>query len=87
MCSICLPSPNTFDLPLYRNVYILQCIMFHTVMPLVMMKFVLQNGWSPLHTASFNGHLDIMRELIEAGVSISQTNKVGTVLVRVSLHN
>ena len=24
-------SPNTFDLPLYRNVYILQCIMFHTV--------------------------------------------------------
>ena len=31
MCSMCLPSPNTFDLPLYRNVYILQCIMFHTV--------------------------------------------------------
>ena len=46
-----------------------------------MMTFVLQDGWSPLHIASFNGHLDIVRALIEAGASISQANKVGTVLV------
>ena len=46
-----------------------------------MMTFVLQDGWSSLHIASFNGHLDIVRALIEAGASISQTNKVGTVLV------
>ena len=46
-----------------------------------MMTFVLQDGWSPLHVASFNGHLDIVRALIEAGASISQANKVGTVLV------
>ena len=46
-----------------------------------MMTFVLQTDWSPLHSAGFNGHLDIVRALIEAGASISQTNKVGTVLV------
>eukprot|EP00731_Ephydatia_muelleri_P033232 Em0026g52a len=33
-----------------------------------------QDGWSPLHIASYNGHLDI---LIEAGASISQANKDG----------
>ena len=52
--------------------------MFHTV---VMMTFVLQYGWSSLHSASFYGHLDIVRALIEAGANISQTTKVGTVLV------
>ena len=46
-----------------------------------MMTFVLQGGWSPLHRASLNGHLDIVRALIEAGASISQATKVGTVLV------
>ena len=46
-----------------------------------MMTFVLQDGWSPLHIASLNGHHDIVRALIEAGASISQANKVGTVLV------
>ena len=46
-----------------------------------MMTFVLQNGWSPLHRASFYGHLDIVRALIEAGANISQVDKVDTVLV------
>ena len=46
-----------------------------------MMTFVLQNGWSPLHVASFYGHLDIVRALTEAGANISQATKVGTVLV------
>ena len=46
-----------------------------------MMTFALQDGWSPLHIASFFGHLDIVRALIEAGANISQVNKVGTVLV------
>ena len=46
-----------------------------------MMTFVLQNGWSPLHIASFNGHLDIVRALIEAGANISQVDKVGTVFL------
>ena len=45
------------------------------------MIFALQNGLSPLHVASFNGHLDIVRALIEAGANISQANKVGTVHV------
>ena len=44
-----------------------------------MMTFVLQNGWSPLYRASLNGHLDIVRALIEAGANISQANKVGSV--------
>ena len=40
------------------------------------MTFVLQNGWSPLYIASFNGHLDVVKTLIEAGASVNQTNKV-----------
>ena len=46
-----------------------------------MMTFILQDGWSPLYSASLNGHLDVVRALIEAGASISQANKVVTVLV------
>ena len=52
-----------------------------------MMTFVLQNGWSPLYRASLNGHLDIVRALIEAGANISQATKVGTVLVNQSHFN
>ena len=44
-----------------------------------MITLVLQNGSSPLHIASFNGHLDVVRTLIEAGANISQVNTVGTV--------
>ena len=50
---------------------------FHvTVQPLVMMTFVLQNGWSPLFTASLNVHLDVVKTLLEAGANINQVNKV-----------
>ena len=28
-----------------------------------MPTFVLQNGWSPLKTSSFNGHLDVVKAL------------------------
>lgn len=41
-----------------------------------MMTFVLQDGWSPLNVASFNGHLDVVKTLMEAGASINQANKV-----------
>ena len=48
---------------------------FHlTVQPLVMMTFVLQ--WSPLFVASRNGHLDVVKTLLEAGANINQANKV-----------
>ena len=47
-----------------------------TVQPLVMMTFVLQDGRSPLYTASFNGHLDVVKTLMEAGANINQANKV-----------
>ena len=45
--------------------------------PLVMMTFVLQVGRRPLYIASFNGHLDVVKTLLEAGANIHQTNKVG----------
>ena len=42
-----------------------------------MMTFVLQDGWSPLHKASYKGHLDIVKTLIEAGANVNQAaNKV-----------
>ena len=50
---------------------------FHvTVQPLVMMTFVLQNGCSPLYIASLNGHVDVVKTLLEAGASINQATKV-----------
>ena len=50
---------------------------FHvTVQPLVMMTFVLQDGWRPLFTASANGHLDVVKTLLEAGANINEATKV-----------
>ena len=45
--------------------------------PLVMMTFVLQDGRRPLYIASLNGHLGVVKTLMEAGANISETNKVG----------
>ena len=42
-----------------------------------MMTYVLQDGWSPLYAASCNGHLDVVKTLLEAGANINQVNKVG----------
>ena len=47
------------------------------VKPLVMMIFVLQYGWSPLIAASYGGHLDVVKTLIEAGANVNHTSKVG----------
>ena len=50
---------------------------FHmTFQPLVMMTFVLQDGWKPLHAASCKGHLDVVKTLLEAGANINQATKV-----------
>ena len=50
---------------------------FHvTVQPLVMMTFVLQDGCSPLYIASLNGHVDVVKTLLEAGASINQAKEV-----------
>ena len=46
------------------------------VQPLVMMTFVLQDGWSPLYIASSKGDLDIVKTFIEAGASVNQADKV-----------
>eukprot|EP00731_Ephydatia_muelleri_P037899 Em0594g1a len=50
-----------------------------------MMTFVLQNGWSPLHCASFNGNLDIVRALIEAGANISHAHKDGKTAMNIAV--
>ena len=42
----------------------------------VMMGFVLQDGWTPLLSASHNGHLEIVKSLIEAGANVNHTAKV-----------
>ena len=42
----------------------------------VMMGFVLQNGATPLVIASENGHLEIVKSLIEAGANVNHTMKV-----------
>ena len=42
----------------------------------ILMGFVLQDGRSPLYMASWKGHLDIVKTLIEAGANIDHANKV-----------
>ena len=41
-----------------------------------MITVVLQDGCSPLYAASCNGHLDVVKTLLEAGANINQINKV-----------
>ena len=41
-----------------------------------MMKFVLQDGWSPLMVAGLNGHLVVAKALIKAGADVDQSDKV-----------
>ena len=41
-----------------------------------MMGFVLQDDASPLIVASQNGHLEIVKSLIEAGANVNHTAKV-----------
>ena len=42
----------------------------------VMMGFVLQDGATPLVFASGNGHLEIVKSLIEARAIVNHTGKV-----------
>ena len=63
---------NTF----YNNV---TCVISSTVHPLIIMIFVLQDGLSPVHIASSNGHLGVVKTLVTAGADVNQLSKVSTV--------
>ncbi|TSK87475.1 Caskin-1 [Bagarius yarrelli] len=43
------------------------------------------NGTSPLHLAAKNGHIDIIRLLIQAGIDINRQTKAGTALHEAAL--
>ena len=45
---------------------------------LLQLTFALQDGRSPLHAASFKGHLDVVKTLIEAEANVNSDTKVGT---------
>ena len=40
------------------------------------MGFELQDGWTPLNCASREGHLEIVKRLIEAEANVNHTSKV-----------
>ena len=42
----------------------------------ILVGFVLQDGLSPLHMASQEGHLDVVKTLIEVEANINQADKV-----------
>ena len=46
----------------------------------------MQDGWSPLLASCFNGHLDVVKTLIEAGANINQANKVSTHITTVHVY-
>ena len=46
-----------------------------------MMKFVLQNGWSPMYVASERGYLEVVKTLIDSGANVNECNKVGRLTV------
>ena len=56
----------------------LTCTSIHVMLqqPLIMMTFILQDGWSPLHSASYDGHLDIVKTLIKAGANVNPAIEV-----------
>ena len=53
-------------------------VMFqYHIFTLIIMTFLLQKGWSPLHMAICNGHKHIVKTLIEAGCDVNQSDTVG----------
>ena len=40
------------------------------------MSCIIQNGWTPLMTASLNGHADIVQTLIEAKAQVNTQEEV-----------
>ena len=44
--------------------------------PLLMMGFLLQKGGSSLGAASYKGHLNIVKTLMEAGANINHADEV-----------
>ena len=70
---------NLFNCTLYKMFTSVLCnaLTFTSAGPaLGIMTFVLQGGWSSLHEASFQGHLDIVKTLIKAGANVNQTSEV-----------
>ena len=50
---------------------------------MVIIAFVLQDGWSPLMKASEKGHLDVVVTLIGAGADVNLTNEVDLLITYV----
>ena len=70
----------------YAHTHIHTCTVIHMHIQMhcivwaagVVITFVLQDDWSPLMVASEEGHVEVVKSLIQAGANINHTNKVGT---------
>ena len=51
----------------------------------IIMVFALQDGQSPLHMASSNRHVEVVKILIEAEADVNLPNKVDTYIFTLSL--
>ena len=65
-------GPVKCDVDLQRKVSLSSCIFDHKITE----THPLQDGWSPLHLASWNGHHDVVRELVAANCQVNTKNEV-----------
>ena len=74
----CIPCVNVLKSGYRIHVFLQTNILSYMKLNEVLMGFVSQNGWSPLHKASQEGHLDVVKTLLEAGAYINQADKVSS---------
>ena len=52
------------------------CLVFVTNLTEMIIRYFLQNGYTPIHLASSDGHIQVVEKLISSGADVNVINKV-----------